>query len=268
MADSNYIDIDKLPRIPVTRKPTIWNRNMGAWGTAFGLLGIIAFPFLAAAFAPFSLAPLALTAGATAIGGLIGGVRQKQEMEVEQQIGKKVQEPTFFNSKIFSNALAVSFPASLIMLGAMASLGLSESVVAGMSESALQSTIGKLGLISLAASLTGIVSVVAGIIGGFSYKAEMQKDLDQAISIQREQELVQSLRPQMAHAPQRHFSHEMSQQPTLMANPYVRSVNAEEMQMLNARMKTNDQPRSFAQEISARRQPAEMQQEQSAQLQQ
>ena len=93
-----------------------------------------------------------------------------------------------------------------------------------------------------------------------SYSPQVVAHLTE-LEIKQEQELSRAVQHERGHVRQR-GGH--AQEQGLMANPYVRSVNAEESRQLDQRLRTSEQPRSFAGEIAARRQQAELEAEQPA----
>lgn len=235
-----------LPKIPVDREPTIWNRNMGAWAFCASLLSVLVVPPLAIAFGTASLVPSIVSYGMIAIGGFIGGQRQKAEMEKEAIHGKIVREPTFWNSKVLSNYMAVSIPVGLAITAAAYSLGIDISSLAdqGVQSIGAEKVTQAMGLVT-AAGIGGLVAIVSGIFGGFDQKEQMQKEFDQAVDIKMQQDVSRGLQQMMSRAPQRGISQAQS--------PYVNSVSQAESAMLEQKMRSSSQPRSFSQEMQVRR---------------
>ncbi len=79
-----------LPRIPVTDKPTIFNREAGGWGLLGSMIG--------------SMIPFGSLIGA-AVGIAYGGSKGMRRMERELVEGRAVKDPTYWNSGVWSGWL-------------------------------------------------------------------------------------------------------------------------------------------------------------------
>lgn len=234
-----------LPRISVKDEPTIWNQDMGKW--AFWGSLIIGVPLMLAAMSNgyipedadfFRKIPKgefflteAIGWGSAAIGGIFGGLVGKSRMEEEQQEGKIVREPTIWNKGLLTG----------LMVG-----GLITTLVAAPFVLAAGSTFGLFPLKAL------IVPLVTGVKFANQEKETMQREFDQAVNLKIEQDVSRGLSLQMSRSPVPGISQAQA--------PYVNSVSMQEANMLNSRMRSTDQPRSFVQEITARQQAMAQQQ--------
>lgn len=245
-----------LPRIPTDKEPTFWNGSAAKWW-AFGSVLGLATTVAIAAFTNVTIPPgglenpeiigQAVTKLAPALGTgilvshglpLIAGLNRREEMEEEREKGKIVRDPTFWNKDIFSGL----FKSTLIT----APLVLSVLAVGLIFQSLFP-------IVAPIAGLIGAIAPIAGaIMGGYNGRDEMQREFDRAVNIKIEQNISRSMSPQLSRMPSQGISQAQA--------PYVNSISMQEADMLNSRMRSSDQPRSFVQELAARKQAMAQQQ--------
>lgn len=212
-----------LPRIAPQEKPGLINSGFseGAfWGNLLGSFTIPALVVLAGASA--SVAPVAVVAGlaaATLGGGLISSALKNNELKKEQQEGKVVKEPSFFNRGIYDG----------LMVNVVLSLGIGAAAVAGVIAAPLA------GMLTLA---SGVVGIGAAVMGSFSRRSEMHKEVLQAEK--------QQVSQQMGHGHARGLSQE---------------ITADEMTLLNSRLREGGGRTDFAERARAEQQAAQLAQQ-------
>lgn len=164
----------------------------------------------------------------TIIGGLIGGQMGKRQMEVDVVAGKAVSDPTIWNKAFFTGSFVGSIIGGALLMGLLAA-----------------------GVPLLGASAGGAVASLGIMVGSvMSRKGHMQQELDQAKTIQAQMQMDQA----MGRGVSQSVGHTRG---IVQAQaPYVNSVSAEEMALLNARMGGGQAPRNFAQDIEQHRQSA------------
>jgi hypothetical protein len=175
-----------LPKIPTYDEPTIWNRNMGAWAFSTSL-GFSVIPlvngaaFRAAARNEINMNHALGNLAAIAVGGLIGGYRQKNEMERELTEGKTVSDPTFWNSRVLSNYMTLVFPLNLASAAFYLHHKSKIDAVIKNPELIGQMHPGKTLAAVLVGFALGVAPIIYGIKGGFDRKHEMQQEYEQAV---------------------------------------------------------------------------------------
>ncbi len=151
MAEQSYT-------IPATKAPTFWNKD-AATGA---LIGSLIFPIVG-----------------TAVGLVIGGNRGQSRMEREQQQGKTVDEPTFWNKQI-----AVGHWKGLgigVVVGGVIGL------IGGIPGAILGAQIG-----------AGVGSIAGLIVGGIQGKHQMQEEYEQGRALELEKSLSTAQAPSLS----------------------------------------------------------------------
>jgi fumarate reductase subunit D len=154
-------------------EPTTWNKE----ALAGALVGSYVMPVLG-----------------TIVGGIIGGNIGKNRMETEKEIGRRIEEPTFWNLSALNGGLIGA------LLGGVAAL------VGAFAGASILGEIGFLG----GAVIAGSASMAIGTyIGGTMGEAEMERDYKQALeqtvtqqstSIQRAQEVLAGNEPEKTNS--------------------------------------------------------------------
>lgn len=146
-------DRSDLPKIKPEGQPSLLNHEMGEgafWGNTAGGLATLATP---------PKYGTAVVLGATAVGGLIGGVQGKNKQEQEQQHGKTVKSPGYFNKGIISGMMGgyiIGLPFQFFAKGS-------------------------------AKSLTAVAILIGMAVGSIMRKNELQRDFDRAVAVRTEE---------------------------------------------------------------------------------
>jgi hypothetical protein len=149
-------DRPDLPKIKPDETPSIFNHEMGSWAFNGNFLG-----FLASLALPIKYRTGTILAG-TALGGLWGGIKGKEQQEKEAIEGRVVKTPGYMNIGIISGWVAgtmLALPVQMLMRNNT-------------------SAVNNLGLLGALGGMT---------IGSISRKNSLQHDFDKAVAMRREE---------------------------------------------------------------------------------
>lgn len=238
--------------IPVKEKPTFWNDGIYSgifWGGAIastlavGAAALGGFPEIPALGGSAQLANVSLpiysaavagSAAGSLVGGVIGGIKRKKTMEHENQFGREVKEPSFWNKNI--------------------AVGLGAAQVLGTVALATGLVMSSIGIVSVASAMMvggailGVSQILGFFNGGLEGKDQMKKDYDFALALKEQSKGITQVRDREAgiiiDQPQQGYS--MAQ--------YRNSVTPEESHALNMRMRQGDPATAaFAHQVEAAR---------------